>query len=202
MSRRELAKAVKAYRDSHPGASMKEARDAAAALIDGVPDVGAAVQGAGWSNRTSKLGFGCGTMIKQPDGTASYSKSGTLTDAFRVRIADVAGFSVLKGEKAFERELHILGHGAELANCSVNHGAAEKVEGWFRAHREVGSSAPGRGATSTAPAMAEELTNSPHCARRGCLPTRSLLQPRPGFSANASPRRCGSVKPDRRLEYY
>lgn len=83
---------------------------------------------------TTKLGFGDGTMIDNGDGTASYKKPIEFTQAFRVRISDVTGFSVTRGNKALERTLKILGNGTELASVSVNHGTSEKIEAWFRAH--------------------------------------------------------------------
>jgi hypothetical protein len=62
------------------------------------------------------------------------SPTGTFTQAFRVQIADVTGFSVTKGDKMLERTLHILGNGTLLASASVPHGTSEKIEQWFRAH--------------------------------------------------------------------
>jgi hypothetical protein len=41
-----------------------------------------------------KLGFGNGTLTDNGDGTASYRN---FTQSFRVRIADVTGFSVSQG---------------------------------------------------------------------------------------------------------
>lgn len=65
------------------------------------------------------LGFGNGTMIGNGDGTASYRPPASLSQAFRVRIADVRGFSVTKGQRMLERTLHISGNGTELAAASV-----------------------------------------------------------------------------------
>lgn len=117
---------------------------------------------------THKLGFGNGTIVENGDGTASYRKPVEFTQSFRVRIADVTGFSVSRGNKALERTLKILGNGTELASCSVNHGASEKIEAWFRAHPDFASNAGGRVTTEppAAPAagvldgrlIADELT--------------------------------------------
>lgn len=81
-----------------------------------------------------KLGIGNGSMIDNGDGTASYRKTGTLTQAFRVNIADITGFAVRKGSKVLERTFVVLGNGTELAAVSVNHGTSERIEAWFRAH--------------------------------------------------------------------
>lgn len=81
-----------------------------------------------------KLGFRAGTIIDNGDGTASYRH---LTQAFRVRIADVAGFSVIRAGD-FGLKLKILGHGTELAAVLINRGGAEKIETWFRGHPDFG----------------------------------------------------------------
>lgn len=115
---------------------------------------------------THKLGFGYGTINDNGDGTASYRKPVEFTQAFRVRIADVTGFSVSKGSKTLERTLRILGRGTELASVSVNHGVAEKIEAWFRAHPDFGSDVGQAAPEPAAPAagaidsrlIADELT--------------------------------------------
>ncbi|WP_018771401.1 SHOCT domain-containing protein [Arthrobacter sp. 162MFSha1.1] len=115
---------------------------------------------------THKLGFGYGTITDNGDGTASYRKPVEFTQSFRVRIADVTGFSVSRGSKALERTLKILGNGTELASCSVNHGASEKIEAWFRAHPAFGAAAGRALPEAAAPAagaldsrlIADELT--------------------------------------------
>src|SRR4051794_37800573 len=84
------------------------------------------------------LGFGNGRIIEYEDGTAGYVPYASLTQAFRVKIADVTGFSVAKGNKMLERTLNVLGNGTLLGSASVNHGAAEVVERWFRAHPHFG----------------------------------------------------------------
>ena len=81
-----------------------------------------------------KLGVGNGSIVDNGDGTASYRATGTLTQAFRVNIADITGFAVRKDGKVFERTFVVLGHGTELASVSVNHGTSEKIEAWFRGH--------------------------------------------------------------------
>jgi hypothetical protein len=90
----------------------------------------------------TKLGFGYGAMIDNEDGTVSYVKPVSISQQFRVRVADVTGFSVSKGQKALERTLKIMGNGTELASVSVNHGVAEKVEAYVRAHPEFGRPVP------------------------------------------------------------
>lgn len=80
------------------------------------------------------LGFGNGRIIEYEDGTAAYVESGKFTQAFRVKIADVSGFSVAKGKKMLERTFNVHGNGTLLASTSVNHGVSEKIEKWLRAH--------------------------------------------------------------------
>ncbi|MGA9309480.1 MAG: SHOCT domain-containing protein [Pseudonocardiaceae bacterium] len=80
-------------------------------------------------------------MIDNGDGTASYRKPATLSQAFRVRISDIRGFSVTKSSKMLERTLRITGNGTELASVSMNHGVAEKIEAWVRAHPDFHTTA-------------------------------------------------------------
>ncbi|MFI6756187.1 SHOCT domain-containing protein [Rhodococcus coprophilus] len=81
------------------------------------------------------LGFGNGKIMEYEDGTAAYIKSGEFTQACRVNIADVRGFSVTRNGKMLTRMLHILGNGTTLASVEVNHGTAELIEKWFQSHR-------------------------------------------------------------------
>lgn len=80
------------------------------------------------------LGFGSGKILEYPDGTAAYVKTMEFTQAFRVRIADVTGFSVTNPGRLLERRLHVLGNGSTLAYVDVPHGVAEVIEEWFRNH--------------------------------------------------------------------
>jgi hypothetical protein len=88
------------------------------------------------------LGFGNGRLVEYEDGTVAYYKTGELTQAFRVPIAEVQGFSVVKGGKMLERTLNIMGSGTCLASVSINHGTAEKIEEWFRRHPRWRDNAP------------------------------------------------------------
>ncbi|MDR7161755.1 SHOCT domain-containing protein [Arthrobacter sp. BE255] len=89
------------------------------------------------SVQTYKLGSGYGSITDNGDGTASYKH---FTRMFRVRIADVVGFSVIRaGEVGLQ--LKILGHGTELAAVLVKRGAYETIEAWFRAHPDFGGNA-------------------------------------------------------------
>ncbi|ORI21125.1 hypothetical protein BJI47_16895 [Rhodococcus sp. 1168] len=85
------------------------------------------------------LGFGNGKIIEHEDGTAAYVKSAEFTQAFRVHIADVRGFSVTKSGKMLTRDFHVLGNGTTLASVEVNHGTSELIEAWFRKHPLFGS---------------------------------------------------------------
>src|SRR3954451_22303527 len=84
--------------------------------------------------KVHKLGAGNGSLHEHTDGTMSYRKSMEMTQAFRVRVADVTGFAVTKDGKMLERTFRIYGGGTELAAVSVNHGTAEKIEQVFRQH--------------------------------------------------------------------
>jgi len=81
-----------------------------------------------------KLGFGNGRIIEHEDGTAAYIATGQMTQAWRVPIAEVTGFSTIKGKKMLERDFVVLGTGGVIAQCSVGHGTAEVIEEWFRNH--------------------------------------------------------------------
>lgn len=85
-----------------------------------------------------KLGWGNGRIIEYEDGTAGYIPAASLTQAFRVRIADVTGFSVTKSGKMLERTLNVLGNGTLLGSANVAHGTSEAIESWFRAHGNFG----------------------------------------------------------------
>jgi hypothetical protein len=50
------------------------------------------------------LGSGNGRIVEYEDGTAGYIQSMSLTQAFRVKIADVTGFSVEKSGKLLTRK--------------------------------------------------------------------------------------------------
>ena len=115
-----------------------------------------------------KLGFGVGSIIED-DGTAGFLAPATMTQAFRVRIADVTGFSVAKGNKMMERTLHVLGNGTTLASAQVNHGAAEKIEAWFRGHPLFATAAPANAPAGTAPSTADELMKLGDLHAKGVL---------------------------------
>ncbi|WP_244168729.1 SHOCT domain-containing protein [Mycobacterium malmoense] len=114
-----------------------------------------------------RLGFGNGMIVEYADGTAAYVKSMEFTQAFRVHIADVTGFSVTKHGKLLERRLHILGNGSTLASVDVSHGTSEVIERWFRAHKlfhgNVTRSAPTPvGPPTTAPPVASMIADELH----------------------------------------
>lgn len=88
------------------------------------------------------LGFGNGRLVEYEDGTVAYCKTGEFTQAFRVAIAEVQSFSVVKGGKMLERTLNVMGSGTLLASVSVNHGTSEKIEEWFRRHPLFRDNAP------------------------------------------------------------
>jgi hypothetical protein len=96
------------------------------------------------------LGFGHGSIIEHDDGTIEYRQTGKLLAAFKVNISDITGFSVRKatrqdkknGASALQQVLIVQGGGTELATCPVNHGTAEKIEAWVRAHQSFRGNVP------------------------------------------------------------
>ena len=88
------------------------------------------------------LGFGNGRLVEFEDGTVAYYKTGEFTQAFRVGIAEVQSFSVVKNGKMLERTVNVMGAGTLLASVSVNHGTAERIEEWFRRHPLFRDNAP------------------------------------------------------------
>jgi hypothetical protein len=86
--------------------------------------------------------MGNGRIIEYEDGSAGYIPAASMSQAFRVKIADVTGFSVTKSRKVLERELNVLGHGTQLASVSVAHGTPELIEKWFRNHPLFGQNVP------------------------------------------------------------
>jgi hypothetical protein len=127
-----------------------------------------------------KLGVGHGSIVDNGDGTASYRKSGTLTQAFRVNIADITGFAVRKGNKVLERTFVVLGSGTELAAVSVNHGTSERVEAWFRAHPLFRGNVPQGTAFASAgqagSGIADELTKLVQLREAGVLSVHEYEQ--------------------------
>lgn len=111
------------------------------------------------SDKKHKLGVGKGTLTEHDDGTVSYRKTATLTTAFKVRVADVTGFTVSKGEQWPNKKLRIMGHGTELVDVDVAADAAKKIEEWFRAHPDFSGGAVTAAVMSTgaAPSVADEL---------------------------------------------
>lgn len=117
-----------------------------------------------------KLGVGSGSIVERDDGTAGYIPAVSVSQAFRVRISDVSGFSVVKGHKALERTLNVLGNGTVLGSASVNHGTAEKVEAWFRSHPDFG-----RGGTSSAAGPSSRRSVADELRKLADLQAQGLL---------------------------
>jgi hypothetical protein len=116
-----------------------------------------------------KLGVGNGTIIEYEDGTAGYVPSMSFTQAFRVKISDVTGFSVAKGGKMLERQLNVLGNGTLLGAANVNHGAAEVIERWFRAQPSFGQHAAPAAPVAAAPSVADEISKLADLRAQGVL---------------------------------
>ena len=97
--------------------------------------------------KSNGLGIGHGSLIEYDDGTVEYRQTGKFLPAFKVRVADVIGFSVRRATRDDKKRLEatflqqvlvVQGSGTTLAEVAVNQGTAEKVEEWFRAHPEFG----------------------------------------------------------------
>lgn len=97
------------------------------------------------------LGFGNGKILEYPDGTAAYVKSLKLTQSFRVRIADVTGFSVTKYREPPGWRLEILGNRSTLADVVVSQRVAQMIEQWFRDHKLFYGNAPHPSPTPSEP---------------------------------------------------
>jgi hypothetical protein len=125
------------------------------------------------------LGGARGKLLEFEDGTAAYVRSMELSQAFRVHIADVTGFSVTKSGKALQRRLNVLGNGSTLASVDVNHGVSELIEAWFRKHKlfhgnvarslPTPISAPPPSATAAPSLVADELRKLADLRRDGVL---------------------------------
>lgn len=119
-----------------------------------------------------RLGFAAGTVVEYDDGTAGYVPAGMFTQQFRVRIADVTGFSVTKDRKVLERMLNVLGDGTLLGSASVKHKESGKIEKWFRAHPQFGATAPPTSSPDVAPSsglIADELRKLAELYKEGVL---------------------------------
>lgn len=116
------------------------------------------------------LGWGNGKIIEHEDGSAGYVPSASFTQAFRVKIVDVTGFSVTKSGKMLTRTLNVLGNGTLLGTAEVNHGTAEVIENWFRSHSLFGSNA-----TVPAPAVEVGVSVADEIRKLGELRTQGLL---------------------------
>ena len=130
------------------------------------------------------LGVGSGSIIDYGDGTIEYRQTGKLLPAFKVNIADVTGFSVRKvtrqdkknGASAFQQMLIVQGSGTELAACPVNHGTAEKIEAWIRAHPSFRGNILQNGA-GPAPQGAAPVTIADELAKLAQLRDAGVLSP-------------------------
>lgn len=122
-------------------------------MLTGLLNLGA-FEGMGMGSTPGKshgLGFGHGSLIEYPDGTVEYRRTGTILPAFKVRVADVIGFSVRRATREdrqrleatfLQQVLTLQGSGTTLAEVAINQGTAEKIEDWFRAHPEFGRVVP------------------------------------------------------------
>jgi hypothetical protein len=115
------------------------------------------------------LGSGNGRIVEYEDGTAGYIQSMSFTQAFRVKIAEVTGFSVEKSGKLLTRKFNVLGNGTLLGTAEVNHGTAEVIENWFRSPPLFGAH------TAPSPAAAPSSSVADEIAKLGQLRSQGLL---------------------------
>lgn len=117
------------------------------------------------------LGGGNGKIMEYEDGSAGYIPTMSFTQAFRVQIADVTGFSVTKSGKMLSRQFNVLGNGTLLGTAEVNHGTAEVIENWFRSHPEFGANqpAPANGAAQSSSSVADEIAKLGELRAQGLL---------------------------------
>src|SRR3954451_3475275 len=113
------------------------------------------------------LGWGNGRIMEYEDGSAGYIPTQSLSQAFRVKIADVTGFSVTKSGKMLSRTFNVLGNGTLLGSVEVNHGTSEKIEAWFRSHPLFGKRQPSP--SSAAPSIADEIGKLGELRAQGLL---------------------------------
>ncbi len=123
--------------------------------------------------RKHPLGFGNGKIMEYEDGTAAYIPSGSFSQAFRVKVADVTGFSVTKNGKMLSRQFNVLGNGTMLGAAEVNHGTSELIEKWFRTRPQFGKGdAPASSLPSSAPTaelVADEIRKLAQLRSEGLL---------------------------------
>lgn len=115
------------------------------------------------------LGIGRGSLYEFSDGTVAYRPTGSLFPAFRVHIADVAGFSTRHATPMDRRQLKannlqqvltVHGLGGVLAEAAVNYGTAELIQSWFWRKQALvhGQPLPSPGASDVSESAADELT--------------------------------------------
>lgn len=130
------------------------------------------------------LGWGNGKIIEHEDGSAGYVPSGSLSQAFRVKITDVTGFSVTKSGM-LTRTFNVLGNGTLLGSAEVNHGTSEKIEAWFRSHPLFGSQQAAAPTTQTVPSasVADEIKKLGELRSQGLLADEEFAAQRRGCLA-------------------
>jgi hypothetical protein len=125
------------------------------------------------------LGIGNGSLLEYPDGSVEYRQTGKVLPAFRVAVRDITGFSARKvtrddkkrlNASSLQQVLTIQGSGTTLAEVAVNHGTAEKIEGWFRAHGDFGAKTRSQAAPTVAlTSVADELAQLAQLRNAGVL---------------------------------
>jgi Short C-terminal domain len=117
------------------------------------------------------LGWGNGKIIEYEDGSAGYVPTQSFSQAFRVKITDVTGFSVTKSGMMLTRTFNVLGNGTLLGSAEVNHGTSEKIEAWFRSHPLFGKQQAAMPMTRATPpvSVADEIKKLGELRSQGLL---------------------------------
>jgi hypothetical protein len=135
--------------------------------------------------QSNGLGVGSGSIIDYGNGTIEYRQTGKLMPAFKVNIADITGFAVRKptrqdkknGASALQQVLVLQGSGTELATCPVNHGTAQKIEAWIRAHSSFRGNVPQNAPAAGAPQGRAPITIADELAKLAQLRDTGVLSP-------------------------
>jgi hypothetical protein len=115
------------------------------------------------------LGYGSGKIMEHEDGSAGYVPTQSFSQAFRVKISDVTGFSVTKSGRMLTRTFNVLGNGTLLGSAEDNHGTSEKIEAWFRSHPLFGKIA------AATPIAAGQISTADEIRKLGELRAEGLL---------------------------
>lgn len=119
-----------------------------------------------------KLGRGSGAIIDSGDGTVLWTCMSPQA-SFRLRVADISGFSVTSSPKLMESTFNIFGNGTTLASVSVLAGTPRKIETWLRSHPDFAGGVKTSPAETSAANQGLDLTDQ--IARLAALHDQGVL---------------------------